>query len=590
METNILLSKIVANPTDTTWSQAYSTLNLYVVLSIDSENPKASIVTEGKELLERIQREYFSIEEKSLKNIKTGVENAIQDIPKGSNPSLVLATINDNFVYIVISGGGSAILKRGGKIGVVAKGEPGDTSAFSGKLEPDDVLILETQEFSDRIPTDKLSGIMDDLGVSEISENLAPLIHEEAKGTEAAVILQYKPVEKIGGEDSGDERQEDIQAQGNEQSTGGFSLPDNIKVPSFINLASFTSLGRRKIIIIAIVILVVILSASILFERSRQESLKRAELLAEILEPAQNRLDEAEALISLNKGLALEEFESIKKTLDENRNKFAENTPERRKLDEFIGKVEDNIGEIGAGSTVSSQKVIFEDADFVQFKEGSLIASDKNGLINLLSSSGETEKEIDAKNENTKAIAANETSIFIVGDSGITRTVKSSGTTNTIVDNPGTTIAIDTFGSNLYGLDTQENTVDKYQGSNFTRADYFTEDVSLDSPSSMTIDGSVWIIDNGRVRKFTRGKEDSFTVTGLSGKISSNALIFTSVDYENIYVLDKNSAKIISISKTGELSNQYLWTELSKATSFAVDEEGKKIFAVIGGKLYSFDL
>ena len=69
MAQNILLSKIVANPTDTTWSQAYSTLNLYIVLSIRSESTESGIVTSGKELLEKIQREYFSLDEKSIVNI-----------------------------------------------------------------------------------------------------------------------------------------------------------------------------------------------------------------------------------------------------------------------------------------------------------------------------------------------------------------------------------------------------------------------------------------------------------------------------------------------------------------------------------------
>src|SRR3989344_2869060 len=104
MDQNILLSKVVANPTDTTWAQAYSTLNLYIVLSIRSEDAEAGIVTSGKELLEKIQREYFSLDDKNITNIKA-----------------------------------------------------------------DDIVVLETGGFSKKVPLNKLSGILDDREVSEIS-------------------------------------------------------------------------------------------------------------------------------------------------------------------------------------------------------------------------------------------------------------------------------------------------------------------------------------------------------------------------------------------------------------------------------------
>ena len=100
MDANILLSKIVANPTDTTWAQVYSTLNLYVVMSIKSEEKSESLVTDGKELLERIQREYFSLDTKDLKSIKESIEKAVEPI-KDKNVSIVLATINENVLYIV---------------------------------------------------------------------------------------------------------------------------------------------------------------------------------------------------------------------------------------------------------------------------------------------------------------------------------------------------------------------------------------------------------------------------------------------------------------------------------------------------------
>ena len=181
MDQNILLSKIVANPTDITWAQAYSTLNLYVILSIKSESSEAGIVTQGKELLEKIQREYFSLDDKSLANIKKSIDNSLTGIEKESI-SIVLTTIHDAMLHIVIAGAGEVILKRGSKIGSIARGTKVGGSAFSGKIQADDIIILETGDFMEKVPIEKLSRVLDNLDVSEISENLAPLVHEEPKG------------------------------------------------------------------------------------------------------------------------------------------------------------------------------------------------------------------------------------------------------------------------------------------------------------------------------------------------------------------------------------------------------------------------
>ena len=587
MAQNILLSKIVANPTDTTWSQAYSTLNLYIVLSIRSESTESGIVTSGKELLEKIQREYFSLDEKSIVNIKEALGKALEGTDINSI-SCVLSTIQDRTLHLIIVNQGEIILKRDGKVGVVGKDEEGKIVAFSGNIKSDDIVIIGTGDFSKKIPVEKLSSILDGLEVSEISEHLAPLIHEESQGTEAAIVLQYKSIENPPQEEAikTPEPQEDdsIEELGHEEEKPKIKIP-NLNIP---NLSfNITNLGRKKITIIAIVLLIVLLVGSILFEQNRQESSRRKKELSEILTPAKDKYDEAVALVSLNKGLAYEEFDSLKSTLEGSREKFAPNTSERKTLNEFIGKVEGKIGELGAEATIANQKVVYENVDFVSFRDGKLVAVDLDGKIFLLSSDGKVEKEIDSENGNAKSVVADERFVYILGTEGITRTTKSGGTT-TIAESPESTISIDNFGSNVYGLNTKAKTVDKYVGE--TRSDYFVEDIALENPRSMSIDASIWIIDGKKIRKFTRGREDSFSIQGLTGSLGDGSKIFTSLDYSNIYILDPKNVRIISIKKDGEFEKQYSWKNLSSATSFSVDEEGETIYVVIGAKLYSFDL
>lgn len=588
MGANILLSKIVANPGETTWSQAYSTLNLYIVLSIKSETAEASIVNAGKELLEKIQREYFSLDQKSLKNIKEALGNATAE-HENQRISVVLATITNTILYIVIAGFGTVILKRGEKIGAIAEGEDGNVLSFSGELAPDDIVVLETEDFSKKIPISKLSANIDSLAVSEISESLAPLIHEESQGTEAAIAIQYKKAEEVSQgaeEENAQEHKEKV------SDTKYFSAPKfNLSFPK-LNISNLSSLGRKNLIIVAIILLVVVLLGSVGFEKIRQENAKRKMILSEIIDPAQEKFDEAVALASLNKGLALGEFEDIKRALEDQSAKLKEGSSERKKLDEFIGKVEGKIGELSQGAALANQKLIFDkEADFVGFRDGTLfVIKAQSGEITLISTGGKVQKSAKSENKNIESLASDSNAIYTYGNSGITKTDQKSGKTTIATEDAQALISLDTFGSNLYGLNAKTKTVDKYANGSSTRSDYFKTDVTLNNPVSMAIDSSVWIIDSGKVRKFTKGAEETFTLSGLTKDISQNAKILTGPDYENVYILDKDTNRIISISKSGEVQNQYVSKNLSDATSFAVDESGGKIYVVIANKLYSFDL
>ncbi len=591
-------AKIVATPTESTWSQAYSTLNLYIVLSIKgATEDEKNIVAEGKELFERMQREYFSLDEKNLKNIKQSVEDAIQAQEKKHEISVVLATITENVLYIIIAEKGQVILKRAGRMGSIAEGTPGEISAFSGELKNGDIIILETNDFSGKIPLDKLNEAIEGNEFDQISENIAPIIHAEAIGTEASIILEYQTeetettTEEVASSATLEEEipEEETKEEIKEETEEIERPRDSFDTPPITPRKSGLKLGSKKLIIIAIVILIAILVGSVFFENGRRETARREATLNEILGPAQKKFEEADALVSLNKTLALDEFNSLKEDLDSQQGTIKAGTAERKKLDEFIGKVESKIGELGSGSTLAGQKIIYDKStNLVTFKDNQLVVADKDGKITLLDSNGSAKDDFETKNSSPVAITENETgTIYVMGESGITQSTKTGTTTTSVKSSDAEgTIALDTFGSNLYGL--TKTMIDKYAGGT-TQSDYL-KDEKLSDATSMAIDSSIFVIDDGSIRKFTKGAEDTFSVSGLK-TLSNDAELFTSVDYDDLYVLDPGNSRIIAISKSdGSIKNQYASKDLSGATSFAVDETGKKIYVVISNKLYSFDL
>jgi hypothetical protein len=69
-ETNLAFSKVVATPTPTAWSQAYSAGKLFAVLSltIDTVPPEGQeyLNTVGKDTISTLESEFFTLESKNL--------------------------------------------------------------------------------------------------------------------------------------------------------------------------------------------------------------------------------------------------------------------------------------------------------------------------------------------------------------------------------------------------------------------------------------------------------------------------------------------------------------------------------------------
>jgi len=629
---NILLSKIITNATETTWSQAYTTLNFYIALSIEfgdspkeagEEKEKEPIAVFGKEILERIQREFFALDEKTLDSVKKAVETVVENIPKDTKYSIVLATIVKDMLYIVIGSGGHVIIKRNDKIGNIATGEEGKVTAFSGLMQSNDVVILETESFAKKISIEKISTLLDNSNVSEISEKLAPLILDASDGTEAAIVLQYASntpaqdtlidhKEEVDDDDDNDKKEKEHEAEKDDEDEEDEDSEKEEKEDPIISPITGDSKsekrqneflkklsGKKKIIIIGIFVLVIILTGSIIFETNRREGVKRATLYTEKVVPLENKYDEAATLTGLNKALGLDSLNNIKSDLSTI--SFPEGSPEDKKAKELLDKVVKKIAEFEAASSLTNEKIFFnptsEDIKSVGAvtQKGSTLAAinSDTGATILLDANGKISKALDNAIKGSTNITADTTNIYVLSDDGILKIDKKSGKKTVVSSSAtGTDIAgIDTFLGNVYALNTKTETIDKYASGGTTRTVYFTDSsITLSNPTSFSIDSSIWVLeDSGKIRKFTKGKEDTFTVN-LSKPIGAGASIYTDEDYSSIYVLDPKNNRLLDITKTGELKNQYASKEFGNVSSFAVDKTGKKVYFVLSGKISSFDL
>jgi hypothetical protein len=210
------------------------------------------------------------------------------------------------------------------------------------------------------------------------------------------------------------------------------------------------------------------------------------------------------------------------------------------------------------------------------------VGGDKKGGI--LSSSGSVEKTFDT--DNFQGITADENNIFVLSGNNVIQIPRNSLKPKTIIKSDNSPVSIDTFGGNIYLLSKDDKTVYRYRPNSFSEESYLSKDVKLENPASMAIDASIYIIDNGKIRKFTRGAEDNFSVKNGTS-FSGSSKIFTDIDYTNLYIVDTEIKKAFVIDKTGNPVSEFSLKGLKNIVSIAANEKDKKIYITADGNIYS---
>ena len=126
MDNNISFSKIVATPTLNSWSQAYNAGKLFAVLSLektDNSEEIESLNMLGKDLLERLEQEFFTIEDKNLESIKKAVSIVFSQEIKGVIISFAAGALINNVLYLFGLGKSKVFIKRKGNLGLALNSE-----------------------------------------------------------------------------------------------------------------------------------------------------------------------------------------------------------------------------------------------------------------------------------------------------------------------------------------------------------------------------------------------------------------------------------------------------------------------------------
>lgn len=645
-DTNIEFSKIVATPTPTAWSQAYSAGKVFAAISLTTSGENQEIGEEGlgtvgKDLISTFESEFFTLEQKNLETIKQALSTTVSRLPENVLTSMVLCFLEENVLYLFAIGEGKAVLKRGDKVGTVLEGESGRNvvKPASGYVQENDFIILETKSFVRIIPPSTLASALDSDNPEEIAENIAPHVHERSEGGAASVILKYKkaqiePVvlpeadseftkeadeqddqeqtaeisdtedgiipiedidEEVDDETVKEEPVDEIREEVSEPETPATETVNNEPLPAkeepvdeigemspFVTEDKFVSSRRSRFSFANRI--------SAIIPRSRRRFVVVAVGLIVLIVVV--------AFLSINNKNSSQNNQLFTKIMNDANSKYKEGE-----------NLKDLNASLSQQSFKEAQDILVKNE--VKFKNNSTQNKQLQELLTKINSEIKKEggesvapKEVDksaskilsAEIDNSSGIffSENTNNVVFIDKSGVTQIDKGNGKDTQIIKKDWTTPGgIGTFGSNIYLLD-RSGGILKFVPSadTYSKSDYFPSNApDLTNSISMAIDGSVYILfKDGSIKKYTRAVDDKFEISGLSKPLSGSAKLFTNEDLDNLYVLDPASSRIVVLTKDGTYKTSYSSDIIKSARGFDVKEADKKAYVLSNNKIYQIDL
>lgn len=564
---NISVAKIAATPSVTSWSQAYNAGKLFAVISLSKtaseEDAKDYLNVLGKDVIETLEQEFFSLETKDLNSIKNAFETAVKKIPEDIEISFLASSIVKNIIYIFYSGDTRVSIKRADELGVLVDSKEKETGAVSGIIKNQDTLIFQTKNFKELVPTNILVASLDHQPPNDIAETLAPIIHREEKGGAAAVILQYKSLqesEELAVKQPEEKESEDISEKSNFDLSGIFSpLASIIKIPKVGGISH-----SRKLILTISVIVAILLTAVVILSIKKQNETKLNTLFESVYSKAQEKYKGGESLMPLNKNLARDNFNDVYKILNDNKDKFPKNSTKAQQILDLLNKTQKALEETSGVNSVEAKQ--------------------ENGDVSLLLAT--------AVKTSSSYVTQDDKNIYFVKN-GVVSLDKGNNKEKIIIKTenlPSNIGGLGAYNGNIYILDKDKSQIYKFAGKDYFRSNYFSSSPSISNAKAIAIDGSVWVLSDGNVAKYTKGNSDNLNITRLDKPLLSPTRIFTNVDTDNVYILDNGNSRIVVLSKNGEYQAQYQAGILKGAEDFEVKEKDKIIYILSGGKIYSIKL
>jgi len=580
---------------------------LLAVISLNNFKGESEITVAGKEIISRLQEEYYGdLSKSAFEHLKESVEKIVGEAKEESfDLSIGAVVVLGPVLYSVISDGGKLFIHREGQSHPLLSKK----DSLSGYLKIGDSFLLGSDDFFKLINDDSLKNALSSTLPQEGVEILAPLVHEQQVGGAAAVLFRvFKQPE---------EEKELSSSEGvsvSKKTSFFSSLTRNIK-DKFSSLAEISkhyikkraiylksekekSSRPQKTLMTMAVILLLLLTLSVFFGMKQREKLGLDQGAQEILREAKQKKEEGEVLLTLNPAKSrqlLLEAKYLLEQIDQGKEEqsFLKFKEELEKVLNEVLQEHEVIGELFFDLEIIKVSAF---GDRISLLDDRLIILDKN-QNSVYSVGAEDRKNAilsgGKKLEGSTLLATTENGTYVLVKDGI---LKASKKASLLIEKDSSWLNIidmKGFSSNLYLLD-NGGEIWKYpflETEFSSKQRWLKEQTNLSSALSMAIDGSLWILlEDGTILRFTQGNSNFFRITGLEKGFNNPSIIYTNFDSENLYILDKGNSRIVAINKSGEFKAEYHWSEISNVNDMLVLEEQGKIFLLIGSKIFTIEI
>lgn len=545
--------------------------------------------TKGRQLLSELADEFFDSRESQLQKLAQAAGVVRSKLQDSQNVSFLLVGFSGRALYLIGQGEVLALLFRNGAQHLDLNPE----QVISGFLQPGDKVLLSTKALSD-YPLD--------LPLEEWEEETTQKLGESEDPAQAGLRLDVETQEPV-----------DLMFEPSVNASPVSSVmpPAKLKLPDLSGVKRiFPKSGRGRLILALILILALGLGAGYQYKVKKDEEKNRQ--FAELYQSAKGDFDAAKGLASLDPPAAKDKLQKAKDSLNK---ALALKSADSGAAD-LKKQIENEEGSILQQFEVASLPV-FLDLNLIKDGFSATVMSLSGGKLLLLDTNAKSLVSVDMAKKSNQVLAGKDqlgdgkyssingdaTFVYSV-DKGIVKVGLNDKKVTSVSkkdDDWGNIVDIAGFAGNVYALDsgnpsTSSGQIWKYlvTSSGFgDKKEYLSSGVKADFSNAlrMQIESSIYVLkQGGEILRYTKGASDNFSIGGLDKGIKDPKSIFVSSDTDNFYVLDSGNSRLVVLTKLGAYKSQYQAKEFGEASDLVVDEKGKKVYLLLGSKIYSMDL
>lgn len=619
-----VVGKVVGIPTSTAWAQVVAIKPevlpqrvrdqpFFGAISLETHGDLEAAVV-GKEVLANLEEEFFGKDKETVfealgRSCRAGLGRIAMSLGEGMEVefNLAAASLEGEVLSLAQIGEGQIWLWRKGRLGPILNQPSEKLKRSSGKVQPGDILILATPLFWEKVTEGELKAALAGGEPGEAVDGLTPKIHGlEKAALVAALFVKFVEEEPAGWEErfvpeqEEEEGKEDLLEERKPRVPGQrweemFKKRRREK-PIFIRGPEVEARRKRKILFAAL-FFGFLFFLSIVKGVTKRGFLGRRASFQDLSTQVREKIAAAEDFSSLNPQKANELLSETERLLEDMRalkvnpnqiKDWEKEIESKRKEILLIQEIEPDL--IFDLSLIKSQVKgvslsLFEDQVLV-LSPGSIFRVDPQEKKGAMISAGDD-----------LASGLFLDGPFVFTKNGVFK-LDLEGKTLAKVAEPSDwwdkVKAFSTYMENLYLLDSAAGQIKKYGASAsgyFPPQDYLEEADDFSDGVDLAIDGLIYVLkEKGTVLKYLQGKKELFQVSGLDKNLAKTTACYTDPEVDDFYILDQENKRIVVLEKTGEYKAQYLTEVLAEAQDFVVDEENKKIYVLVGSKVYGIGI